>query len=146
MSYKCPRCGGTDYYMQQVQVGSQVIDFNPSDSLNVSNDLIPNNMQVPGQAFVNPVMKTIAFCKTCPTPVQMLKLKPPKDPMASGAGLGLFLTLIWVPVIPIFLANKALREIANSPRKLGGKKMAILTIMHNCVVILVSAIALTTGL
>jgi len=135
MSYRCPKCGGTDYYMQKVQVGSRAYDFNPTDSLNVTNDLIPNSMQVPGQVFINPVMEDVAFCKTCPTPVQMNYIKPPKDPMASGAGLGLFLSLFGVPGIPIYLAKKALTEIADSPTKLGGKKMAILTIMHNCIVI-----------
>lgn len=84
MEYKCPRCGGTAYYIQQVQTGNRVYDFNPTDSTDVSNDLIPNSMQVPGQVFVDPVMKQVAFCKTCPSPVQMYEIKPPRKPAPAG--------------------------------------------------------------
>ena len=146
MPYRCPRCGGADYYFQKVQVGNRIYDFNPSDSNNVSGDLIPDYLQVPGQMHTSAVMKDAAYCKACPSPVQMDYLKPPKDPMCAKAAWALALTLCFVPLVPIVLARRALDEIKNSDTQLGGKKIAILAMIHNSVVILVLALSPIAGL
>lgn len=136
MNYKCPKCGGSTYYFQQVQTGNRVYDFNPTDSTDVSGDLIPNQLQVPGQVFVDPVMKQVAFCKTCPSPVQMSVIKPVKDPLnpwcASALVVGILqFLLIWfyVPALPIILAAVGLTQISKSTEPVRGKGLAIAAII-----------------
>jgi len=150
MSFRCPKCGGTDYYTQKVQTGSRAYDFNPTDSRNVSNDLIPDYMQVPGQVFIDPVMKDVAFCKACPTPIQMQEVKEPRKPAPPGwwsvwfafviSFLGVpyavnsrgFVPLGFVPIaISIGLIVKGFAASKNVDGKINGKLVAwsVLTVL-----------------
>jgi hypothetical protein len=99
--YKCPKCGGAEAYTQQVQSGSRLLDFNPTDSKNLKPDIIPDYMQTPGQSYITPMMRTIVLCKKCPTPVEMVDLNAKSS---SSGCVGAFLLGIVIFVGIMFLS------------------------------------------
>jgi hypothetical protein len=134
--YKCPKCGGNIPYFQPVQGGYKVTDFNPTDSVIVSGDPIPDIFQTPGVQYVQSISENVAFCQACPVQVRMDILKPPKPPktpLSRNALVALACACfpIWfiIPGLSIYFGFRAIKEIKASDIPLGGKKLAILAIV-----------------